>query len=57
MQAFRDLVRGWLGKALLILFLVPFALVGIEQAYLTIYERYHAGLAPDHIVIASELHN
>lgn len=33
MQAFRDLVRGWLGKALLILFLVPFALVGIESYF------------------------
>lgn len=33
MQAFRDLVRGWLGKALLILLLVPFALVGIESYF------------------------
>jgi peptidyl-prolyl cis-trans isomerase D len=33
MQAFRDLVRGWLGKALLILFDVPFALVGIESYF------------------------
>lgn len=30
MEAFRRLIRGWLGKVLLVLFLVPFALVGIE---------------------------
>jgi peptidyl-prolyl cis-trans isomerase D len=30
MEAFRTLIRGWLGKVLLALFLVPFALVGIE---------------------------
>ncbi|PTQ90325.1 SurA N-terminal domain-containing protein [Agitococcus lubricus] len=33
MQAFRDLIRGWLGKALLVLLLVPFALVGIESYF------------------------
>ena len=30
MEAFRTLIRGWLGKVLLALFLVPFALVGID---------------------------
>jgi peptidyl-prolyl cis-trans isomerase D len=30
MEAFRRLIKGWLGKVLLVLFLVPFALVGIE---------------------------
>ncbi|RYZ96947.1 MAG: peptidylprolyl isomerase, partial [Moraxellaceae bacterium] len=30
MEAFRRLIRGWLGKVLLIIFLIPFALVGIE---------------------------
>jgi peptidyl-prolyl cis-trans isomerase D len=30
MEAFRTLIRGWLGKVLLALFLVPFALVGIQ---------------------------
>lgn len=30
METFRQLIRGWLGKVLLVLFLVPFALVGIE---------------------------
>lgn len=30
MESFRNLIRGWLGKVLLVLFLVPFALVGIE---------------------------
>ncbi|TCM68408.1 peptidyl-prolyl cis-trans isomerase D [Acinetobacter calcoaceticus] len=30
MESFRNLIRGWLGKLLLILFLTPFALVGIE---------------------------
>jgi peptidyl-prolyl cis-trans isomerase D len=33
MQAFRDLVRGWLGKALLALLMVPFAIVGIESYF------------------------
>ena len=33
MQAFRDMVRGWLGKALLVLLMVPFALVGIESYF------------------------
>lgn len=33
MEAFRDLIRGWLGKALLVLLLVPFALVGIESYF------------------------
>jgi peptidyl-prolyl cis-trans isomerase D len=33
MQAFRDLVRGWLGKALLALLIVPFAIVGIESYF------------------------
>lgn len=30
METFRQLIRGWLGKVLLVLFLIPFALVGIE---------------------------
>lgn len=33
MQAFREMVRGWLGKTLLALLLVPFALVGIESYF------------------------
>lgn len=33
MQAFRDVVRGWLGKSLLALLMVPFALVGIESYF------------------------
>lgn len=33
MQAFRDMLRGWLGKALLVLLTVPFALVGIESYF------------------------
>lgn len=33
MQVFRDLVRGWLGKALLALLMVPFAIVGIESYF------------------------
>ena len=35
MQAFRDLVRGWLGKALLLLLIIPFALVGIESYFVS----------------------
>ena len=30
MESFRTLIRGWLGKVLLVLFLTPLALVGIE---------------------------
>lgn len=30
MESFRTLIRGWLGKVLLVLFLAPVALVGIE---------------------------
>lgn len=41
MEAFRDLIRGWLGKALLVLLLVPFALVGIESYFV----RGHAAPA------------
>lgn len=33
MQAFREMVRGWLGKTLLGLLLIPFALVGIESYF------------------------
>ena len=33
MQAFREMVRGWLGKTLLALLLIPFALVGIESYF------------------------
>ena len=29
MESFRKVIKGWLGKALLILFLTPLALVGI----------------------------
>ena len=30
MESFRKVIRGWLGKVLLVLFLTPLALVGIE---------------------------
>lgn len=30
MESFRKLIKGWLGKVLLVLFLIPLALVGIE---------------------------
>lgn len=30
MESFRNLIRGWFGKLLLVLFLVPFAVIGIE---------------------------
>ena len=30
MEAFRKVIKGWLGKVLLVLFLIPLALVGIE---------------------------
>ncbi len=30
MEAFRKVIKGWLGKVLLVLFLTPLALVGIE---------------------------
>ena len=30
MEAFRKVIKGWLGKFLLVLFLTPLALVGIE---------------------------
>lgn len=33
MDAFRDMVRGWLGKTLLVLLIVPFAIVGIESYF------------------------
>lgn len=33
MQAFRDLVRGWLGKFLLGLLMIPFAIVGMESYF------------------------
>jgi peptidyl-prolyl cis-trans isomerase D len=33
MEAFRNMVRGWLGKTLLALLMVPFALVGIESYF------------------------
>lgn len=33
MEAFRDMVRGWLGKSLLVLLIVPFAIVGIESYF------------------------
>ncbi len=33
MQAFRDMIRGWLGKALLVLLMVPFAFLGIESYF------------------------
>ncbi|XID75879.1 SurA N-terminal domain-containing protein [Alkanindiges sp. WGS2144] len=34
MEAFRRLIRGWLGKVLLVLFLTPLALVGIEGYFM-----------------------
>lgn len=33
MEAFRTLIRGWVGKVLLVIFLVPFALVGMEGLF------------------------
>jgi len=33
MEGFRNLVKGWLGKALLILLIVPFAIVGVESYF------------------------
>lgn len=33
MEAFRDMVKGWLGKTLLVLLIVPFAIVGIESYF------------------------
>lgn len=33
MEAFRDMVKGWLGKTLLVLLVVPFAIVGIESYF------------------------
>ncbi len=33
MESFRNLIRGWLGKVLLAIFMVPFALVGIESYF------------------------
>ena len=33
MEAFRTLIRGWLGKVLLVLFLTPLALGGIEGSF------------------------
>ena len=30
MESFRKVIKGWLGKVLLVLFLTPLALVGIE---------------------------
>lgn len=33
MEGFRNLVRGWIGKALLIILIVPFAIVGVESYF------------------------
>lgn len=33
MEAFRDMVKGWLGKLLLVLLVVPFAIVGLESYF------------------------
>lgn len=33
MEAFRDMVKGWLGKTLLVLLVVPFAIVGVESYF------------------------
>jgi len=33
MEAFRTLIKGWVGKVLLVVFLVPFALVGMEGLF------------------------
>lgn len=33
MEGFRNLVKGWLGKALLVILIVPFAIVGVESYF------------------------
>ena len=33
MQQFRNLLRGWLGKVLLFIFILPFAFFGIEGIF------------------------
>ncbi len=33
MEAFRKVIKGWLGKVLLVLFLTPLELVGIEGSH------------------------
>lgn len=33
MEAFRNMIKGWLGKTLLVLFMVPFAFVGLESYF------------------------
>ncbi|MGH8493514.1 MAG: SurA N-terminal domain-containing protein [Moraxellaceae bacterium] len=33
MEAFRDMVKGWLGKTLLVILVVPFAIVGLESYF------------------------
>lgn len=33
MEAFRTLIKGWVGKVLLVVFLVPFALVGMDGLF------------------------
>lgn len=33
MEGFRNLVRGWLGKVLLVILIVPFAIVGVESYF------------------------
>ena len=54
MEAFRTLIKGWLGKVLLAIFLVPFALVGIEGYFSggnSVNEVAHVG---DQIVYKSQ---
>ena len=41
MESFRKVIKGWLGKVLLVLFLTPLALVGIEG--------YFSGGSSDHV--------
>ena len=33
MEGFRNLVKGWLGKVLLVLLIIPFAIVGVESYF------------------------
>ena len=33
MEGFRNLVKGWLGKVLLVILIVPFAIVGVESYF------------------------
>lgn len=55
MEAFRTLIRGWLGKVLLVLFLVPFALVGIEGYFASSGDTGKAATVGDRDVTQPEL--